>query len=40
MRKKIHVEIKIAMALALLGNGNSLQTCKEVYGIPEIQHQL
>jgi hypothetical protein len=28
------------MALALLGNGNSLQMCKEVYGIVEIQYQL
>ncbi len=40
MRENIHVEIRIAMALALLSNGNSLQMCKEVYGIIDIQYQL
>jgi hypothetical protein len=40
MRENIHVEIRITMALALLGNGIYLQTCREVYGIIEIQHQL
>jgi hypothetical protein len=29
MRENIHVEIRIAMALALLSNGNSLQMCRE-----------
>ncbi len=40
MRENIHVETRIATALALLGNGNFLQTCREVYGIAKIQHQL
>jgi hypothetical protein len=33
MRKNISMEIKIAMALAKLGNENSLQMCGEAYGI-------
>jgi hypothetical protein len=31
MRKNIHVETKVAMALAILGNGNSLQMCGELF---------
>jgi hypothetical protein len=40
MKKNIPVETRIAIVLALLGLGNSLQTCKEVYAIAKIQHQL
>jgi hypothetical protein len=35
MRESIHVEARVAMALARLGSGNSLQMCGEVYGIVE-----
>ncbi len=35
MRKKIHVEGRITMAIIRLGIGNSLQMCEEVYGIVE-----
>jgi hypothetical protein len=31
MRKNILVEAKVAMALAILGNRNSLQMCGEVF---------
>jgi hypothetical protein len=33
MRKNIPVETKVTMALAKLGNENSLKMCGEVYGI-------
>jgi hypothetical protein len=33
MRKNIHVEIEIAIALAQLNSGNYLQICGKVYGI-------
>jgi hypothetical protein len=35
MRKKIHVEGRITMAIIRLCIGNSLQMCEEVYGIVE-----
>ncbi len=35
MRKKIPIETRIAMALAQLGNENSLQMCGKVYGTIE-----
>jgi hypothetical protein len=31
MRKNILVEVTVAMTLAILGNGNSLQMCGEVF---------
>jgi hypothetical protein len=31
MRKRIHVEAKLAMGLATLGNGNSLEMCGEMF---------
>jgi hypothetical protein len=40
MKESIPIETRIAIALTLLGNGNSWQTRREVYGIAEIQHQL
>jgi hypothetical protein len=33
MRKNISMETRVTMALAKLGNENSLQMCGEVYGI-------
>ncbi len=34
------METRVTMALAKLGNENSLQMCQEVYGIQKIQHSL
>jgi hypothetical protein len=33
MKENVHIETIIAMALARLGNGNSLQMCGKVYNI-------
>jgi len=35
MRESIHVDVRVVMAIARLGSGNSLQMCGEVYGIVE-----
>jgi hypothetical protein len=35
MKESIHVEARVAMVLAGLGSGNSLQMCGEVCGIVE-----
>jgi hypothetical protein len=35
MKESILVEARVAMVLARLGNGNSLEMCGEVYGIVE-----